>query len=870
MNAGYDNPISAYLFSFSPGETVQDIANRLRRARSLGYRQIIVTYSSKQGHKQVAFDDQYWSALDALVEACRGENMPFWLPDFTCFPTGNPDNGLVEHPELNKIFLDERHIDFCGPLPGATINIDQVRRIAFGKALHRFENKDISSRKEIALIACRLHDNPENAAAPFLDEDTFISLEKFAKDGYLTWDVPEGRWRVFTLFTTRETSGRSGFVNLLSRESVALEIDRVHRRIYEHLKPVLGKLWYGFFYDEPEAGNDGGEKVFDFFMLPGKRSKFMDDCEVYSWSPEMPEELAKRDADWNLKLPCIFYDGIGDTYKDFRFTYMDAVSSLIAANYAKQVYAFCRERGIYYFGHSLEDENSHARLGCGLGHYFRHQYYQDEAGIDVIAGQILPGRDQAVTWYGVANADGEFYHYGLSKLASSEAHITPHKHGRSIVECFALYGQQGLAERKFVLDHIMVNGVNRLYLMDEGCYTEPMEYTASLIDYSDQICGVMYTSQSEIRTAILYHAEAEWREGEKAQKFQKPAAALAREQISYDIIPADVFEFPEKYHTVTDKGLQINGHSYGAFIVPACEKLPKAIASFIRTCDKTGFPVFFVDRVPKMFAANTTPTPLSELPNAVRRSITPDIVLESAQKKWFRYLHVTRGEEEFYLIHNEAPMGGAQAMITLPTTSEIFWWDVPTRKLIRPAQEQATNGTVRLSLRFGQYEMKILYLPNQKEVHEPVVTFKDAQPHVGAWEMCCPDGSIKRAQGNVPPRPETYAGPGVYGRFVYTTTAVFCKKRPCWLDLGAVSDCCEVFLNEQSLGKRSGTPYLFELKDVIREGKNEVRIELYTSASNIRTEKAIFGIPVDSLSGVPYSLVLPMGLQGPIQWLYSE
>ena len=177
----------------------------------------------------------------------------------------------------------------------------------------------------------------------------------------------------------------------------------------------------------------------------------------------------------------------------------------------------------------------------------------------MIAGQILPGRDQAVTWYGVANADGEFYHYGLSKLASSEAHITPHKHGRSVVECFALYGQQGLAERKFVLDHIMVNGVNRLYLMDEGCYTEPTEYTASLIDYSDQICGVMYTSQSEIRTAILYHAEAEWREGEKAQKFQKPAAALAREQISYDIIPADVFEFPEKYHTVTDKGLQING-----------------------------------------------------------------------------------------------------------------------------------------------------------------------------------------------------------------------------------------------------------------------------------------------------------------------
>lgn len=866
MNAGYEKPISAYLFRFSPGETVESVRARLQRTKELGYQQVIVTYSSGKGHIQVGFDEAYFSALDVLVEACRAETMPFWIPDFTCFPTGNPDNGLEEHPELNKLFLDERHIDLCGPMPEAMLNMERVRSISFGKSLHRFENHDLASRRELAVVACRLRANPNNAAAPFLEEDTLICLDAFVKDGFLTWDVPEGRWRVFTLFTTRETSGRPGFVNLLSRESVALEIDRVHKRIYEHLKPELGKLWYGFFYDEPEAGNDGGEKVFDFFMLPGRRSASMDDCEVYSWSPEMPEELEKRDPQWKLKLPCLFYDGV-DGYKDFRCAYMDAVSALIAENYARQVFDFCDRRGIYYFGHSLEDENSHARLGCGLGHYFRHQYYQHEAGIDVIASQILPGRDQATTWYGVTNADGEFYHYGLCKLASSEAHINPIKQGRSVVECFALYGQQGLAERKFVLDHIMVNGVSRMYLMDEGCFDEPVDYTASLIDYSDQLCGILYTAKSQIKTAILYHAEAEWREGEQAQKFQKPAAALARDQISYDVIPADVFSAPEKYGTDTETGLTINGHAYEAIIIPGCEKLPPAVAEFVRKARKNDFPVFFVDRSPNGF--DEAPTALEELSAAVRATIRPDITLDSAQKQWFRYLHVTRGEEAFYWIHNEAPKGPADAVVTIPNAGEVLLWDVPTGKLFRPEQRREANGDVTLALHFEQFEMKILYLPGGTPEAEPVYTFGETRLHQGIWTTRFPDGAMEGSKGNVPTRLEDHTGPGVYGKFLCTTYAAFADRLPRWLDLGTISDCCEVFVNGKSAGKRAGAPYLFDLKGLVVPGENEIAIELYTSAANRTHPRTIFGISIDTLSSVPYAQVLPMGIQGPVQWIYE-
>ena len=49
-----------------------------------------------------------------------------------------------------------------------------------------------------------------------------------------------------------------------------------------------------------------------------------------------------------------------------------------------------------------------------------------------------------------------------------------------------------------------------------------------------------------IKTAILYHGDCEWFDA-TTQGFQFPASRLARNQISYDCVPADVFEYPEKF-----------------------------------------------------------------------------------------------------------------------------------------------------------------------------------------------------------------------------------------------------------------------------------------------------------------------------------
>lgn len=85
------------------------------------------------------------------------------------------------------------------------------------------------------------------------------------------------------------------------------------------------------------------------------------------------------------------------------------------------------------------------------------------AGIDCIGDQVLPlGEDEPVsTMHGMTKRSGEFFHYGLGKLAASSAAIEPRKKGRAFCEIFGNYGwQEGVRLEKYLIDHFLVRGIN--------------------------------------------------------------------------------------------------------------------------------------------------------------------------------------------------------------------------------------------------------------------------------------------------------------------------------------------------------------------------------------------------------------------------
>ena len=211
-----------------------------------------------------------------------------------------------------------------------------------------------------------------------------------------------------------------------------------------------------------------------------------------------------------------------------------------------------------------------------------------------------------------------------------------------------MYGQQGLAERKFLLDHLLVNGVNRVLLAELPSYQASAEYSNALVNYTEKMCTLLRSSKPIINTAVLYHAEAEWYEGEKVQKFQKPASVLAKNQISYEVVPADIFSYPERYNADFSGVLNVNGNPYEALIIPACSRIPKAVVEFVKKCAVTGFPVFFTDGTPDGLkeladsATNIRCVALTDLASEVVKVVSRDIYINSTKKEWIRYSHVQR------------------------------------------------------------------------------------------------------------------------------------------------------------------------------------------------------------------------------------
>ena len=85
------------------------------------------------------------------------------------------------------------------------------------------------------------------------------------------------------------------------------------------------------------------------------------------------------------------------------------------------------------------------------------------AGIDIVTSQVMPGRTHTHTTHASVNtySDGEFYHYALAKLASSDAHLEPAKKGRAMCELFGNYGwSEGLEMMKWLTDFMLIRGIN--------------------------------------------------------------------------------------------------------------------------------------------------------------------------------------------------------------------------------------------------------------------------------------------------------------------------------------------------------------------------------------------------------------------------
>ncbi|RCW76994.1 glycosylhydrolase-like jelly roll fold domain-containing protein [Saliterribacillus persicus] len=819
---------------------------------------------------------KWWKDMDIIMEESKKRDMRVWILDDDHFPTGHAAGKIKDAPkELRRVFLSVDHVDALGPRNHASFNVEPPPYIP--------GYYETGGGTIIAVVAIKR--DSETGELTNVAEDLSSKVEK----GKLYWDIPEGYWRIFTI-VENERGGdlkKNDYLNPLVKESVKVLIDTVHEAFYERYSDDFGGTIAGFFSDEPGFYNDNQGAYYDSKL--GKPSVSL------PWSAELYNLLEKEfGSDYKKHLPFLWHDDKENMSK-MRYCYMNIVTELYAENFTSQIGDWCRGHDVEYIGHVLEDNNVHARLGSGAGHFYRALGGQDMSGLDVVLWQLNPGFDEVPSRMFAGEADNEFFNYGMAKMATSLAHMDPKKKGRTMAEIFGAYGWvEGLKLMKWITDHMLVRGVNYFVphafspkeYPDYDCpphmyargKNPQYRYYKFLNQYTNRMSHLLSGGKHVASAAVLYHAEAEWSAGDYMY-FQKPVKELMRNQIDCDVLPCDAIIDDVE---VQDGKLVSNEETFDCLIIPYSEVLPASAIKRFAELAEAGLPVFFIDGLPQRSSEGESiddvirvlgsnkrvkTIPLLDLVRTMKSAGYYDIQVKDHQP-YLRYHHVEQQDMDVYMFFNEHPLHEIETEAELPITGKVLCYDAYDNRA-RNAQVVKKGETSLVSIKLAPNETivvvavsedKTLKLsPNLKKL-EQVATIEGPWSLSTATSEQYPNfnffGKIKsltdlsRIEGL-----QSFSGTMQYEVDLTWTS----EGERVFIDLGDAFETAEVLVNGESAGVRIQAPYQFELSNYIQEGINSLLVEVTNTLVKENN---------DMLSRIGHQE--PSGLLGPVRLLVEE
>lgn len=828
-------------FLWQQGENEQAIREEMARVHEAGIGAVCV---EARPHPDF-LGPAWWADMDIIMDEARKRGMKVWMLDDDHFPTGHAAGKVKEAPEeLHRLFLNERHIDTLGPAPGSSFLLDTLLLNGL-RPTYSLSSFATGKNKLVSVTAVRR--DPDTG---LLTEER-VDITGLVQDGVLYWDIPEGYWRVFIVSESKTggSQAQEDYLNPLDRDSVRILIDTVYEAFYERYQDDFGKTFAGFFSDEPGFYND--KTTFDFESRPGKQGVSL------PWSREMPALLQQAlGEDYRERLHLLWHED-GESTNSVRYAYMDTVTKLYAEHFCHQIGDWCRARGVEYIGHVLEDNNVHARLGSGAGHFFRSLWGQDMAGIDVVLWQIVPGYDELSNRWPAGETDSEFFHYGLAKLAVSLSHIDPKKQGRTMCELYGAYGwAEGLKLMKWLTDHMLVRGVNYFvpHAFSQKAFPDPdcpphmyangknpqYRYYKYLNHYINRVSHLLSGGRHVASAAVLYHAEAEW--AGDAMYFQKPVKELMQHQIDCDVIPIDALNDSAR---LRDGKLQIHQEDYPCLIIPYAAALPTALLGRLASFAAKGLGIYIVDGWPvRSSEGQDVSRELADLAKQSRVKVVPlqqlaheliadghiDIQVEQ-EAPALRHYHYVHDELDVFMFFNEHPHQAIHTDVMLPVQGAAYSYDAFQNKLQLYPMNQ--DQGVRLALQPSQSLILLIGTEQEADTAVSHVPREETLVLTDSWQVSTaragqyPDfnawGSLTELTNMGAPD----LLPRFSGTFRYETDFEWNDATSrLVLDLGAVYETAEVWLNGEWAGALIGPPYWLDIQGKVRQGANKLVIEV--------------------------------------------
>jgi len=785
-------------------------------------------------------EEQWWDDFGFILKTAKELDMNVWLLDDKHYPTGYA-NGYPRMPEyahLQKKHIREKQIEAVGPMKKAKFLVGGF--------------VDKSNERILKVIAYR-HDGE----GEHLDYTSAVDLTSTLNDGTVYWDIPSGIWRLCVTIETGDTMPQSarkyGYIDMLNPESCRLLIKAVYEPQYEHFKEYFGSTFMGFFSDEPGFLNREGTYQ-DKTGIIG---------EIYPWRADLPKLISDSSglsvAEVELYLPALWED-IGDITSSIRMHYMDVISKLYRDNFGNMIGNWCRERGIMYIGHVIEDNGAHMRMAYGAGHFFRSLEGQDMAGIDVVLMQDIPGISDGAHRAPLSEGglvEPEFFRYTMPKMAASLSHIQPLKKGRAMCDIFSAFGwAAGLPFMKGLADIMLASGIN--YFVphafspkEEDPDCPPHFYNGGkniqyplfkdLMNYMGRCSHLLIGGIHRADVAVFYNAEGEW-SGGKNQIFHKICKDLTNNLIDFDVVPYDALINA----TVSNGKLLINGEDYGALIISESEIFPISRLKCFENLAKAGLPVIFTDSLPERSSENENIDSLlpsfvtvktKELCAYLRNRGLCHVSGKGQGLKDLRFYHVSRDGREIYLFSNEGIRSNIDAFMQLCDSGECLIYEPWDNKCYRGFSR---DGELRLSIEKGNMLFVIFGDGEHPELPEFSIeadrrslslSFDIAVKEEGETEFKVIVETSELFDISAPDRFPRFSG------WIRYRTSLELLDGYSVLDLGEVGEVAEVTLNGKYLGSRICAPYKFDLSSAAREGKNELEIIVTGNLAHRRRDK---------------------------------
>lgn len=795
----------------------------------------------------------WWKDVDCILEKAKELDMKLWILDDSHFPTGYANGKIKEkYPQYLKQYLDMRRYDVQGPVKGARIDFSLLKGRPWDKP-------DFSEKILGVYMAKRVHQYTESGDSVQADTLTDITAGMDCDKRLLTVDIPAGAYSIFVVYQTRKGGEEStkDYLNPLISEATQVLVEEVYEPHYARYKEEFGKTILGFFSDEPRFGNVKGTE--------GKIGTEM----VLPWREGLETLLG-----FEMKYLPLLWTMAEGTESKIRYQYMDVITRMYNENFTKVLGDWCREHGVWYLGHNIEDNGAHARLGYGTGHFFRGQQDMDFAGIDVIGGQIVPGMNYHHDAFNTGGSNGEFYHYALAKLGSSAAHLDPKKQGRVMCEAFGAYGwNEGLKMMKWIADHLLVRGVNWLVphafdpkeFPDFDCpphfyahgHNPQFRYFPVFSQYVNRLSGLFSDGMHPAKVGLLYPAELEW--GGAYMPVEKPARVLTEQQISFDIVSLDYLELAELQTGV----YCINGQCFEVLIVPYGEYLPEKLQKLLKELEQNQVKVLYLGNPngclqEKEISCKDLGKVLKDYKAVICQEAQPELAVGEYVQE----------DRKYYMLFNENIGEAADTHIKLKKNGYLYRYDAFADRIYPAAHEMHLHLEPYESAVFVETEQELecmdsgeMYCADENKSGQETILLSENK-----WKVKFADSfAYPNRTEDVPLNTldcvqtldgwENKTGTLRYETVLNLNTDFDSDDRKQWmLELGEVYETAEVFVNQKSAGVRLCRPYRFDLTGLLKQGENEIAIEVTnTLGTSMR----------DAISH--YLVIEPFGVQGPVR-----